>query len=112
MAAMNQPFYAPDGLSIRQFQRLIEATYGAKDAARGDTATFLWFVEEVGELATALRSQDNEALGAEMADVLAWLVSLANLRGIELEAAVVRKYGRSCPDCASIPCQCDPALKP
>jgi NTP pyrophosphatase (non-canonical NTP hydrolase) len=112
MLPMNETTPAQSGLTIREFQELIGRTFGAKDAARGDTATFLWFIEEVGELATALRHQDQEALGAEMADVLAWLVSLANLRGIELEAAVRRKYGESCPDCRSIPCTCDPEWKP
>ena len=48
-----------------------------------------------------------------MADVLAWLVTLANMRGIDLEAAVVRKYGHSCPGgCGTVPCGCDPADKP
>ena len=67
--------------------------YGEKDKARGDAATFLWLTEEFGELATALRSGSDEELAAEMADVLAWLATLANIRGIDLEAAVVRKYG-------------------
>jgi NTP pyrophosphatase (non-canonical NTP hydrolase) len=47
-----------------------------------------------------------------MADVLAWLATLANIRGIELEEAVMRKYGHGCPDCQAIPCTCDPAEKP
>ena len=86
--------------------------YGAKDAARGDAATFLWLTEEFGELATALRSGTPEELALEMADVLAWLVTLANIRGIDLEAAVWRKYGMACPGCQAMPCVCDPAEKP
>jgi NTP pyrophosphatase (non-canonical NTP hydrolase) len=86
--------------------------YGAKDAARGDAATFLWFAEEFGELASALRSGTDEDLALEMADVLAWLVTLANVRGIDLESAVLRKYGRACPGCGASPCVCDPSLKP
>ncbi len=109
---MNEPPPAELGLTIEELQRIIAETYGAKDAARGDVATFTWFIEEVGELATALREDDHEALAAEMADVLAWLVSLANIRGVELAAAVRRKYGHSCPGCQSVPCQCDPTLKP
>ncbi len=109
---MSESSPARPGLTIDELQRLIGRIYGAKDAARGDAATFLWFVEEVGELATALREHDQDALAAEMADVLAWLVSLANIRGVELQAAVERKYGHSCPGCQSAPCQCDPTLKP
>ena len=44
-----------DGLTIRELQRRIFELYGAKDKARGDSATFLWLAEEFGELATALR---------------------------------------------------------
>lgn len=100
------------GLTLGTLQRLIRELYGAKDAARGDAGTFLWFAEEVGELATALRTGSPEELAAEMADVLAWLVTLANVRGVDLEAAVLRKYGRACPGCHSVPCTCDPAEKP
>jgi NTP pyrophosphatase (non-canonical NTP hydrolase) len=100
-------------LSIRGFQSRIRDLYGAKDAARGDLATFLWLMEEVGELATALRSGTAEELALEMADVLAWLVTLASIRGIDLEAAAVRKYGLACPGgCGRVPCGCDPSEKP
>ena len=102
----------PAPLTISAFQKLILEMYGEKDAARGDAATFLWLTEEFGELATALRSGTQEELALEMADVLAWLVTLANIRGIDLEAAVQQKYGRACPGCHAVPCVCDPAEKP
>ena len=102
----------PGGFSIRDLQHRIFELYGAKDEARGDSATFLWLTEEFGELATALRSGTRDELAAEMADVLAWLVTLANIRGVDLEAAVWRKYGEVCPGCRSTPCRCDPAEKP
>ncbi len=92
-------------------QRILE-TYGSRDAARGDLGTFLWLVEEVGELATALRSGTREELASEMADVLAWLLTLANVRGVELGQAIWAKYGMSCPGCGCAPCRCDPAIKP
>src|SRR3982751_382030 len=91
------------GLTLGALQRLIRDLYGAKDEARGDAATFLWLTEEFGELATALRAGTDEELALEMADVLAWLATLANIRGIDLEAAVVRKYGRACPGCGAVP---------
>ncbi len=100
------------GLTIRALQGLIQRMYGAKDEARGDAATFLWLTEEFGELATSLSSGTQDELAAEMADVLAWLATLANIRGIDLEAAVLSKYGRSCPGCRATPCVCDPAEKP
>ena len=100
------------GLTLSDLQRRIFELYGAKDAARGDAATFLWLTEEFGELATALRSGTPEELALEMADVLAWLATLANIRGVDLEAAVQKKYGLGCPGCGFIPCVCDPAEKP
>ena len=91
------------GLTLGTLQRQIRLMYGAKDEARGDAATFLWLTEEFGELATALRSGSVEELAMEMADVLAWLVTLANIRGIDLEAAVSKKYGNTCPGCRAVP---------
>ena len=99
-------------LTLRALQGRIATLYGAKDAARGDSATFLWLAEEFGELATALRSGSDEELALEMADVLAWLATLANLRGVDLTAAVLRKYGDSCPGCGASPCACDLSEKP
>src|SRR5688500_17254440 len=101
-----------DGLTLRALQRRIRDIYGEKDEARGDAATFLWLTEEFGELATALRSGTRDELALEMADVLAWLATLANIRGIDLEAAVRAKYGAACPGCGGNPCGCDPAEKP
>ena len=86
--------------------------YGAKDDRRGAEATFLWFCEEVGELAAALRESDQEALEKEFADVLAWLATLANVRGIDLSAALRRKYGNGCPGCGDAVCRCDESIKP
>src|SRR5437763_16592753 len=100
------------GLTIRGFQARIRDLYGAKDAARGDLATFVWLAEEFGELATALRSGTDEELALEMADVLAWLVTLANIRGVDLDAAFRAKYGTACPGCHAVPCACDPSEKP
>jgi NTP pyrophosphatase (non-canonical NTP hydrolase) len=100
------------GLTLGALQDQIRALYGAKDEARGDAATFLWLTEEFGELASALRGGTSEELALEMADVLAWLATLANIRGIDLEAAVRTKYGLGCPGCGATPCGCDPAEKP
>src|SRR5919202_5030332 len=99
-------------LTLAALQQMILQMYGRKDAARGDAATFLWLAEEFGELATALRSGTPEELALEMADVLAWLATLANVRGVDLEAAVRAKYGAGCPGCGAVPCSCDPGEKP
>jgi len=92
-------------VQISQFQHLIEAQYFQRDARRGVGGTFMWFMEEVGELATALRADDRSHLAEEFADVLAWLCTLASLRGIDL-AEAVRKYAGGCPRCGNTPCTC------
>jgi NTP pyrophosphatase (non-canonical NTP hydrolase) len=99
-------------LSISQFQEIIRATYGAKDQRRGAAGTFMWFMEEVGELATALRDGTAQDQAEEFADVLAWLATLANVAEIDLEAAVQAKYGARCPGCGKSPCGCDRGEKP
>src|SRR5215471_14812058 len=98
--------------SLSQLQQLIRATYGAKDSRRGVEGTFLWFTEEIGELASSLREGTPSEQAAEFADVLAWLATLANIVGVDLEAAVQAKYGRGCPGCRRSPCVCDRAEKP
>lgn len=47
----------------------------------------MWFVEEVGELATALASKDDKNKEEEFADVFAWLCTLANISGVDIEKA-------------------------
>lgn len=86
------------GLSFAQFQDFIRDRYGAKDAERGISKTFLWFMEEVGELASALGNTKAETrsadLAGEFADVLGWLTTLANIEGIDLETALQDRYLR------------------
>ena len=93
-------------MTLREFQRTIERTYGQRDAKRGRFGTFLWLVEEVGELAEAVRLGSDEAKREEFADVLAWLVSFASLEGVDIENAVTVRYGKGCAACGGIPCSC------
>jgi len=94
-------------MRINEFQELIRDLYYERDRRRGKERTMLWFVEEVGELAEAIRKGDARAIGEEMADVFAWLVSLANLYGIDLEEEVKKKYPGYCIRCGKRPCECD-----
>jgi NTP pyrophosphatase (non-canonical NTP hydrolase) len=91
--------------TIAAFQRRIEDVYGERDARRGVEGTFVWFVEEVGELARALQRRDPANLREEFADVLAWLTTLASLTGVDM-AAAAGKYAAGCPRCHATPCAC------
>ena len=88
-------------------QKMMMEIYGQRDVSRGAYGTFLWLVEEIGELANALRSGDGEELKREFADVLAWLFSLANVVGVDVNEAFVSKYNFKCPKCGSNPCVCE-----
>ncbi len=96
-------------MEIREFQNLIRDIYRDRDATRGTDKTFLWLLEEVGELTRAYRRGEFEKAGSEMADVIAWLASLANLLQVDLEAELLKKYPRRCLLCQSVPCRCPPA---
>jgi NTP pyrophosphatase (non-canonical NTP hydrolase) len=93
-------------LEIREFQKMIQRLYQSRDALRGPDKTFLWFLEEVGELTRAYRRGERENVGQEMADVVAWLISLANLLEVDLEVELLKKYPHRCPLCLAIPCRC------
>ena len=93
-------------MEIRDFQQLIEQMYSARDRQRGAAKTFLWFAEEIGELASAIAERDEDNKAAEFADVFAWLVTLANVEGVDLQAAIEAKYGKGCPGCGRLVCTC------
>ncbi|MEX2217908.1 MAG: MazG nucleotide pyrophosphohydrolase domain-containing protein [Phycisphaerales bacterium] len=87
-------------LTVAAFQQLIRERYYPTDSARGTPGTFLWFIEEVGELATALQQNaagrtptpdERSNLDEEFADVFAWLMTLANINGVDM-ARALRKY--------------------
>ncbi len=93
-------------MDVAAFQALIARTYGDKDGKRGIAGTFMYFTEEVGELAEALREPERQDLPGEFADCFAWLTSLAHLAGVDLAAATAAKYGGTCPGCQRAPCIC------
>ena len=112
-----EPSPTPDEprLTLRDFQVLIDRMYSRKDEARGIEGTFMWLMEEVGELAAALRDRERHShadLAAEFADVLAWLATIANVAQVDLQQAVLAKYGEGCPGCGEMVCACGDQEKP
>jgi NTP pyrophosphatase (non-canonical NTP hydrolase) len=92
-------------MELQALQGLMRDLYQDRDVARGVDATFRWLTEEVGELARAIRKGDRADLTHEVGDVLAWLASIANLIGVDLEEAAGR-YADGCPKCGSTLCRC------
>lgn len=94
------------GASLCQWQSYTQNLVKARgwDSA-SDLEIFLLFSEEVGELAKAFRQHRElfqqegrdksphslQELGAEMADVLSYLLDLAQRMDIDLEAALIAK---------------------
>lgn len=92
-------------MDLAALQAQIAATFGTRDNARGIDGTFRRLVEEVGELAKALRGTDRSALVLELTDVVAWTVSVASLCRVDLDQALGR-YAHGCPRCGTSPCAC------
>ncbi len=93
-------------MKISEFQHLIKELYYEKDKKRGKERTLMWLFEEVGELSKAVRENNIESIKEEIADVVAWVFSLANLYNIDVEEALISKYPKKCSKCNSIPCRC------
>lgn len=94
-------------MTLSEFQQLIDRMYSDKDRRRGAAGTFLWLTEEIGELASAIGEGTRDQQAEEFADVLAWLATLANVVGVNLDEAVRAKYGSGCPDCGQLVCTCN-----
>jgi NTP pyrophosphatase (non-canonical NTP hydrolase) len=94
-------------MHIREFQQMMRHLYFKRDSERGVEGTYNWLVGEVAELGEELKKgTERQAAENEFADVIAWLASLANIMGIDLETAAVNKYAYKCPKCQQSPCQC------
>ncbi|MCP4763032.1 MAG: nucleotide pyrophosphohydrolase [archaeon] len=105
-------------MQISEFQKLMNELYLNKDSKRGINGTFMWFIEEIGEFSEVLRqyiAEDNndskigkkKRIGEEMADIIAWLSSIANLLDIDLQKAMFDKYPNKCKKCSDKPCKCE-----
>ncbi|KON32331.1 nucleotide pyrophosphohydrolase [miscellaneous Crenarchaeota group-1 archaeon SG8-32-3] len=86
---------------------MMRRLYFQRDSERGVKRTYEWLANELEELREALEGSKKEAAKKEFADVIAWLASLANITGIDLESAATKKYNGKCPKCKQAPCQCN-----
>ena len=77
-------------MELNELQDLMENLYGREDKNRGLPSTVAWVCEEVGELAQAVRKGSREEQLHELADVLAWVASLANQLDLSLDMAMQR----------------------
>lgn len=94
-------------MRVKAFQGLMRDLYYHKDSKRGADKTLLWLAEEVGELSRAVRRGDVATMGEEMADIVAWVMSLANILGLDMEELLAKKYPGRCSYCGNNPCTCE-----
>jgi len=67
---------------------------------------------ELTALQTSVAELGHSLVFVAVADVLAWLTTIANVVGVDLAEAVSRKYGSGCPGCGQFACTCANAEKP
>ncbi len=83
-------------MELGEAQELIRRMYFERDSQRGLFKSFTWLVEEIGELGEALLKGSHKDVEEEIADVIAWTLSIANLAGVNVEKAFREKYCQSC----------------
>jgi NTP pyrophosphatase (non-canonical NTP hydrolase) len=93
-------------MEFNNFQQLMREIYFHRDSQRGAEKVFMWIIEEMGELGRAIRTEDEPGMKEEIADVVAWVCSLGNVLGVDVEEAVTAKYSTVCPRCQKVPCEC------
>jgi NTP pyrophosphatase (non-canonical NTP hydrolase) len=97
----------------------LETLYGTSNRGRGLESTVNRLFSEVGEITAAIMipfshkgpsSQRDclQEIGGELADILAWTIAVSNLKGVDLEQSVARRFWPVDRTCGHHPCQCGP----
>ncbi len=94
-------------MNIEEAQEMMRKIYLERDRARGVEGTLERTFEELQELREAIQNNDTKlAISDEVADVFAWLCSVANLLEIDVANAFYKKYSDACSKCKESPCVC------
>ena len=94
-------------MKIKEAQDLIRRIYLDRDRKRGIDRTILRTFEELAELSDAIhRDMPSLDIANEVADLFAWVISIANLLDIDLGDVLLSKYNHSCSRCGKVPCEC------
>ena len=101
--------------SLKQWCGSFRATYGKKNKERGAYYCLTRLFGEVAEfVALQMPGADNGSsseilerdIAFELADIFAWTIAVANVLDIDLEAAVLKRYGKGCSVCKKAVCAC------
>lgn len=95
-------------MKIEEAQEMMRKIYLDRDRTRGVEGTLERTFDELEELKEAIKGEETVvAIADEVADVFAWLCSLANLLEIDVSDAFYKKYSDVCSKCKKSPCECD-----
>ncbi len=94
-------------MDIKEAQNLIRRIYLERDKEKGMERTILRTFQELAELSDAIsKEKPMGEIEAEVADVFAWVISIANLLEIDLGKVLLDKYNNACSRCEKVPCEC------
>ncbi|MFW9851233.1 MAG: MazG nucleotide pyrophosphohydrolase domain-containing protein [Candidatus Thorarchaeota archaeon] len=94
-------------MDTKDAQDLIRRIYLERDKERGVERTLLRTFQELAELSDAIsKEHPMKEIQDEVADVFAWVISIANLLEIDLGKALLQKYNNACSRCGKVPCEC------
>ncbi len=94
-------------MDSQEAQNLIRRIYYTRDKKRGIEHTLLRTFQELAELSDAInKEKPMQEIQDELADVYAWVLSIANLLGIDVGGALLKKYNNACSRCGKAPCVC------
>lgn len=107
--------------TLEDWQKMFAKLYPRDPQGYDQKSNFSHLIEELGEASEAYRIRyfSPSALESELADILTWILGMANLlnsHAIEgsvknysnynLEEQVYKRYHGECPECKKIPCTC------
>lgn len=97
--------------------QVLNRMYGKANQQKGIDNAIGRLFSEIGELiaetmnsltSTLKNSELEKKIALELADVLAWVIAIANFFEIDLLAAFQKRYWPHCQYCGQIPCECGP----
>lgn len=83
-------------MTLPELQAYVQEKLVARGLVSPLADEVLHLMEEVGEVTRAMRKGDQANLGEELADCLFFVLSAANVAGIDIEAALREKEKRNC----------------
>jgi len=109
----------PDQLdwSLTDWSRHLEALYGARNRENGIQNVMNRLFKEISEIFSLTMDipfikpdgtldEIEREFALELADTLSWAIAVANMVGVDIEKAVLDRFGDKCWNCKKNPCEC------